>query len=259
MQWSLLQRPEPSYDADNLTVWHKSVHFLKDPRFLAAYHRGMNSGHKICREPGSDIDIHIEWRVHVILWAAWQASMLPGDFVECGVNTGIYSLAICEYLNFNRTGKNFYLFDTFAGIPLEQITEREKALGRIEENLAWFEECYDVARRNFAPYPKAQLVRGRIPDTLSTVTIDQVCYLSLDLNIVEPEIAAMEFFWDKLSPGAPVVLDDYGWLGFAPQREALDAFAARKGVAILNLPTGQGLLIKPPTRGLTEAQSTPRR
>jgi O-methyltransferase len=241
-----VQTTDASYDADNLTVWHKTVDFLTDPKFRSAYQRGMNSGHKICREPGSATDIHIEWRVHVILWAAQHAARLPGDFVECGVNTGIYSLAVCEYLDFNSTGKNFYLFDTFAGIPPEQITEREKALGRIAENQAWFEECYEVARQNFASYPKARLVRGKIPDTLPSVSIPQLCYLSLDLNIVEPEIAALEFFWGKLSPGAPVILDDYGWSGFVPQKETMDEFAARQGVSILNLPTGQGLLLKPP-------------
>jgi O-methyltransferase len=246
LEQSSSNRPAPAYDADNLTVWHKNVDFLKDPKFLAAYRRGMDSGHKICREPGSDTDIHIEWRVHVILWAAQHASLLPGDFVECGVNTGMYSLAVCDYLAFNRTGKAFHLFDTFAGIPLEQITQRERELGRIEENQAWFEECYEVARRNFAAYPRAQLVRGKIPDTLKSVDIPEICYLSLDMNIVEPEIAALEFFWGKLTPGAPVILDDYGWSGFAPQKEALDAFAARRGVSILNLPTGQGLLLKPP-------------
>jgi O-methyltransferase len=241
-----VNRPEPSYDADNLRVWYKTVDFLKDPRFRAAYHRGMDSGHKICRERGSTTDIHIEWRVHVLLWAARHAAKLPGDFVECGVNTGIYSLAVCDYLDFNSTGKNFYLFDTFAGIPLEQISDREKELGRLVENQIWFEECYEVAKRNFAPYSRARLVRGKVPDTLSTVSISQVCYLSLDLNIVKPEIAALEFFWEKLSPGAPVILDDYGWWGFVPQKEAMDEFAARKGVQILNLPTGQGLLLKPP-------------
>jgi hypothetical protein len=238
-------RPAPSYDADYLTTWHKTLDFLTDREFLAAYHRGMDSGHRICRAPGSKADIHVEWRVHVILWAAWHASQLPGDFVECGVNTGMYSLALCEYVKLNRLEKSIYLFDTFSGIPREQITDREMELGRLQENEQWYEECYETAKRNFAPFPRAILVRGRVPDSLATQTIARVCYLSIDMNIVEPEIAAIRFFWDKLSPGAPVVLDDYGWAGFAPQKEAMDAFAAEKGVKILNLPTGQGLLLKP--------------
>ena len=94
--------------------------------------------------------------------------------------------------------------------------------------------------------PTAALVRGKVPDTLGTVVIPRVCYLSIDMNVVEPEIAAIEYFWDKLSPGAPVIMDDYGWSSYRLQKEALDRFAARNGVTILNLPTGQGLLLKPP-------------
>ena len=45
--------------------------------------------------------------------------------------------------------------------------------------------------------------------------------------------------------GALTVLDDYGWSHYHEQQLALDAFAARKGVAIASLPTGQGLLFKP--------------
>src|SRR5262245_60087830 len=134
--------PQPSYSEDCLTVWHKNVDFLVDPRFMAAYQRGMDSGHHISRPPGSDEDIHIEWRVHVLLWAATHAANLEGDFVECGVNTGIFSLAVCQYLDFNRTGKSFYLFDTFCGIPVEQMTEEEKSLGGVEENRSMFSECY---------------------------------------------------------------------------------------------------------------------
>jgi hypothetical protein len=237
---------QPNYLADHLAVWHKSVDFMQDPKFLAAYRRGMDSGHHIIRAPGSHSDLHIEWRVHVLLWAARHASKLEGDFVECGVNTGIYSLAICDYLDFNRLGKSFYLFDTFCGLPVEQVSAEEEVLGRLEEGSYYYSECYDIARRNFAPYSKAVLVRGKVPDTLASVPIERVCFLSIDMNIVEPEIAAMEFFWDRLSPGAPVVLDDYGWSTYRPQKDAMDSFAERKNVAILALPTGQGLVLKPP-------------
>src|SRR5947209_7869769 len=100
------------YHADGLAVWDKDTTFLSDPAFVAAYRLGMNSGHKIGRESGSTDDIHIEWRVHVVCWAAWHATHLEGSFVECGVNTGIYSLAVCQFIDFNATGKNFFLFDT---------------------------------------------------------------------------------------------------------------------------------------------------
>jgi O-methyltransferase len=108
-----------------------------------------------------------------------------------------------------------------------------------------YEDCYNLAQQNFAPYPGAVLVRGRVPESLSTVSINKVCYMSLDMNIAEPEVAALEFFWDELVQGAIVILDDYGWADHRPQKEALDAFASSVGVQILTLPTGQGLIIRP--------------
>ena len=237
---------KPTYDADALTVWRKSTEFLREPRFVEAYTAGMDSGHKIGRKPGSKTDIHLEWRVHVLCWAAYHALKLPGDFVECGVNTGIFSLAVAHYIDLNATEKSFYLFDTFAGIPEEQINDKERALGRGRENEVAYEECYELAKANFAPYLKAHLIRGQVPDTLESVQIDRICYLSLDMNIVAPEIAAIQHFWEKLVPGAPVILDDYGWLAYVPQKEAMDEFAEDVGCKILTLPTGQGLLLKSP-------------
>lgn len=135
------------------------------------------------------------------------------------------------------------MFDTFCGIPQEQMLPEEIA-GRIQENQWFYQECYELAKRNFAPFPQAHLIRGRVPDTLNNVHIDKVCYLSIDMNIVVPEIAAIKFFYDKLVKGAPVILDDYGFTHYYKQKEAWDAFAATKGIKILCLPTGQGLFIK---------------
>jgi hypothetical protein len=66
------------------------------------------------------------------------------------------------------------------------------------------------------------------------------------MNNSTPEIAAANHFWDRLSPGAPILLDDYGFVNYEVQKKAFDAWAARHGVHILALPTGQGLMIKPP-------------
>ncbi len=232
------------YFADGLAIWQKAASFMTDPRFVSAYRYGMNSGHHMGRPAGSEADIHIEWRVHVILWAAVHGLRLPGDFVECGVNTGIYSLAVCHYLEFNRFDRDFWLFDTFAGIPVEQADDVERGRA-VEYNAELYEECFELVRENFAPYPRAHLVRGPVPDTLSTTKIDRVAYLSIDMNIAAPERAALEYFWPRLVPGAIVVLDDYGFLRHELQRESADAFAASVGIEILQLPTGQGILIKP--------------
>ena len=52
-------------------------------------------------------------------------------------------------------------------------------------------------------------------------------------------------FWDRLVPGAPVLLDDYGWPVDALERKQLDGSASFRGIRIGNLPTGKGLLRSP--------------
>ena len=84
-----------------------------------------------------------------------------------------------------------------------------------------------------------------MPNSFSEVEIDHVAYLSIDMNITFPERKAIEFFWPKLSSGAMVILDDYGWEGYEDQKQSMDEFALSVGVEILSLPTGQGLVIKP--------------
>jgi hypothetical protein len=127
---------------------------------------------------------------------------------------------------------------------LEPTPPEELALAKYN-NYEYYHECFALTSSNFSVYPKAVPVRERVPETLSTVSIDQVCYLSIDMNIAAPERAAIEFIWPKLVSGGVVVLDHYGWLGHVQQAKALDEFAAQQGVRILSLPTGQGLLLKP--------------
>jgi len=221
----------------------RNLEFLSDWRFRSAYKRGMNSGHAIFRPRGSQDDIHIEYRVYVCCWAASIAAKLPGDFVECGVNTGIFSLAVCEYVQFNSLDKQFFLFDTYCGIPIDQMSQAEKDRCSGAYNDMYF-DCYDVALANFASYSRARLIRGKVPETLRTVQIDEVSYLSLDMNIAHPERAAIEYFWPKMARGGLVVLDDYAFRGYEDQKAAMDGFASDVGVEILTMPTGQGLLIK---------------
>lgn len=231
---------ELAYNADGLSVWGKNLAFLEEERFQKAYRKGADSGHLFADDSEN---FHIEWRVHVALWAAGIGLRLEGDFVECGVNTGILSLAIAEYHDFAASGRTFHLFDTFCGTPEDQMDEEEREK-RLRDNDRYYPDCYELAKKNFAPYPNMRLVRGRVPDTLVDSGIEKVAYLSIDMNVAEAERAAMEFFWDRLVPGAPVVLDDYAWTGCESQKAAMDRFAAGVGTSVLSLPTGQGLMVK---------------
>jgi hypothetical protein len=222
-----------TYCQDGLACIH-SAGFLTDPAFADAYRRGLLAA-------GEDYRWH--WRVHVGLWAAYHANHLDGDFVECGVNRGCLSSAIMRYLDWNACGKRFFLLDTFKGLDPAHVSAEEKAAGKLE-HVNWYEECFEQVRENFAEFKNVVIVRGSVPDTLPQVQTDKVCYLHLDMNCAPPEVAAITYLWDKLVPGAVVLLDDYGHPGFESQKHAMDRFAAEKDVRVLSLPTGQGLILK---------------
>lgn len=228
-----------AYNADGLATQH-NADFLREPRFAAAYARGIDT---IRSRRGN---LQVGWRVQVCCWAAAHGLQLEGDFVECGVFTGIYSRAIVDYVDFNaQTGRRFWLLDTFQGIDEALLTEPELKRGVGRMNAKYAGDCYEEVRATFAPFPGVTIVRGAVPFTLEQVAAEKVAYLSIDMNAAAPEVAAMEFFWDRLVPGAVVVLDDYGFRAHIVQKIALDEFAASRGVGILPLPTGQGLIIRP--------------
>jgi SAM-dependent methyltransferase len=228
------------YEQDGLRSIHNHE-FMDDPAFRKAYERGV-------RAAGDDYRWH--WRVHVGLWAAASAARLEGDFVECGVNRGFLSSAIMDYLNWDSLGKHFYLLDTFRGLDERFVSSADRASGAVEKNRksldsGFYVQGVEEVRANFSQWKNVSLIEGSIPETLSQVRAEKIAYLHLDMNCSAPEIAAIQFFWERLVPGAFVLLDDYAYYGYLSQKIVMDQFAQEKGIKILSLPTGQGLLVKP--------------
>lgn len=232
----------PDYRADGIGLNGKNVSALAEPTFDKAYNEASRLNAEGWRGEAPDI----RWRAHICCWAAQNALSLQGDFVECGVHTGLLSLTVAHFLDFAKLDRKFWLLDTFKGIPLDRVATHEKAHAA-ELNTVLYFDCYDLALRNFAPFPNARLVRGTLPDSLTETQIDRIAYLSMDLNNANGEMATIEHLWPKLSPGGIVVIDDYAFTGYEPQFHAWNDFAHSKGQMILTVPTGQGILIKPPT------------
>lgn len=230
------------YANDAFITFHNDA-FLEDPAFQRAYQRG-------ARALGGQDWYQWEWRVHIGLWAAGSASRLEGDFVECGVSYGFLSSAVMEFLEWDRLGKTFYLLDTFAGIDPRYTTTGERSAGALERSErslrnGIYVNGVDSVRANFAQWRNHRIIVGAVPETLGQVDAQAVAFLHIDMNCAPPEVAALRFFWPRLSPGAFVLLDDYAYRGHDEQRRAMDALATELGVQICALPTGQGLLIKP--------------
>jgi hypothetical protein len=200
-------------------------------------------------QASAGVDPHIEWRVHVALWAAHTASRLPGDFVECGVNAGFISSAIMRRLNWEHSGKRFYLIDTFEGPVFSQYTREEIEQGSLDaarDAISRGAYVTNLARvrANYCEWPNVEIVKGVVPDVLPELEVRQVAFLHIDMNCAYPERGALEFFWNMLTPSGMVLFDDYAYFGCDHLKQAIDSAATSLGAEVLSLPTGQGLIIK---------------
>lgn len=222
-----------TYDTDGLTT-SNNADFIREPRFAKAYATAAATN------PWQGFTL--QWRTYIVCWFADLVKDLEGDFVECGVNTGAYSRAVIEYVDFKSLNKKFYLLDTFQGLVPGQISEQESKAG-IEKYLGTYRDVYEQVKQTFAEF-NVSIIKGMVPDTLPQCDARKICYLSIDMNVVAPEIAAINYFWDKVVKGGVVILDDYGFPQHINQKNAFDEFAKSKNAAILTLPTGQGIIFK---------------
>ena len=228
----------PTIAEDGLISQHL-VEFLDDPKFVSSYSLGRRTG-ALDSHPGE-----IRFRAYIACWAATQAMNLDGDFVECGVGKGLLSKTIVEYIDFSKSQKRFYLFDTYTGIPVHQGKPSEiKNMERLNEthySEPYFEKVADV----FSNFSNVKLIQGLLPESIHTQELDSISYLSIDMNNAQAEIGVIEILWERITKGGVVLLDDYAYgPEFQEQKNAWDFFARSKKISILTLPTGQGLIIK---------------
>jgi O-methyltransferase len=226
-------RGKYGYNQDGLASRHNSD-FMKDRHFMSCYNLAVKKN--------LHVDAKIHWRVHVACWAALHAKNLGGDFVECGVNKGFISRIIMEYINFKDVPSKFYLLDTFEGLDQKYVTSAEKKKGILDYN---YKPCYEIVKDVFKDFKNVEIIKGRVPETLPLVKSKKIAYLYLDMNCLIPEIEALKYFWDSVMPGGIILFDDYGWALHIDQKLAFDKFAKGKGVEVLSLPTGQGMIVKP--------------
>ncbi|MFM7710693.1 MAG: TylF/MycF/NovP-related O-methyltransferase [Ferruginibacter sp.] len=144
------------------------------------------------------------------------------------------------YTNFNISEKTFFLFDTFDGLDMNQVSEEELAAG-VNRYIDKYKGTLDSVKKTFEG-DRVRIIPGIVPDTLPQCTSPQIAFLSIDMNCVAPEISALTYFYPKMVKGGMIVLDDYGFPKHIHQKKAFDRFADENSISILSLPTGQGII-----------------
>jgi O-methyltransferase len=218
---------QATFKADGMATVH-NADFLHEQKFQTSFQKGLEG---IPTELVASALGAMRWRAHICCWAAGQAAHLEGDFVECGVWYGVLSKTLAEYVDFDKLQKTLYLLD-----PWGNINQADRQ--------AYEPDIYDAVARRFSNIENVRLVRGFVPDTLTQVPSEKVAYLSIDMNAVEPERHALEYFYPKMVKGGVIYFDDYGWAGHKELKAMIDDFFRDKPESILYMPTGQGIIVK---------------
>ncbi len=215
----------PMYASDNVITWNRNLSFLREDFFVSV----LNS------QESDAIEKSCIWRVYILLYLAESCQTIPGDYVELGCHKGTTAKRVTERIDFKSLGKHYWLYDLFGWSPGDEHTHMPG-----HDNPRMYE---DVVGR-FANEPWVSIIRGSVPDSFSQGFPDQICFAHIDMNHPVPEAGALQEVLPRLSPGGFIVFDDYGWWGYSAQKRALDPIAEEHGLQILELPTGQGLLLK---------------
>jgi O-methyltransferase len=225
---------------DRLLTLDKSCGFRADPAFA----RALEGIETAAPNEGPD---GIAWRLNTLCWAARRALRAGGDFVECGVYRGDMSWFVAQVIGAGNI-PHFYLYDSFEGFSATYSSPADfadsPAFMDFANTVYRADGLYESVRARFAGYRNFTVTKGFLPEALAQVSPQSIGYLHLDLNSARAEVAVLERIFDRIVSGGVIVFDDYGWWLYKNQRAITDAFMAARGYEILELPTGQGLLIK---------------
>ncbi len=224
-----------TYYNDMLITIERNLSFRNDQKFMSCYAAAVTN----------DQERSLLWRLHTLAWAAKNSLNVEGDFVECGVFKGFCSGVVLNYLDFQDLSRKAYLYDTFSGLPDKTSTNEERAWNDYYKKFD-ADSLYDGVRDKFSSFKNVIIVRGIVPDTFEVAAPEKIAFLHIDMNSVSAEMLALEHLFDKVTPGGFIVLDDFGWVSNRNQMLAELAFMNERGHHVMELPTGQGVIIKLP-------------
>lgn len=184
---------------------------------------------------------YIQWSL------ARHAALLGGDFVEMGVHLGIGSHLFGFVLDRYGSGHQaLWSIDSFEGLSEPDASDVNPQNGET----FWRKHSLNNVS---VPYIRSMLgqhsckvhvVQGWIPDVFKDISLDNVAFVHIDVDIHQPTIDALSFIYDKVVPGGIMLFDDYGFPMCPGARKAIDDFFRDKKEVIIPLPTGQAMAVR---------------
>jgi O-methyltransferase len=168
---------------------------------------------------------------YMIRGAVLSTTKIEGDLAEVGVFRGTSAKVICEA----KGDRPLHLFDTFEGLPPTSRFDSGFQAGQYACSL-------DAVRDYLKDFPNVQFYKGYFPMTGEPVQSRGFSFVHLDVDLFESTVAALEFFYPRMNPGAILISHDY--VAFAGVRKAFDEFFEHKSEPVIELSGNQCLVVK---------------
>lgn len=168
---------------------------------------------------------------------------IPGELAECGVFHGGSSHLMLVATR--GTKKHLFGFDSFDGLsePAEvDASSREETFKWKKHDMRMPE---DIARANLhMHHGRFTLYKGWIPERFHEVEDKNFCLVHIDVDLYEPTLKSLEFFYPRMTSGGIIVCDDYGSEACPGAYKAMnDFFNTTPENGVIHLTTGQGMVI----------------
>lgn len=176
-------------------------------------------------------------------WMQYQLLRLvrnvSGDTAECGVYNGAGSYIICKANQENELfNKTHHIFDSFEGLSGPSKFDGEH----------WEEgdlSCpLETVKENLSRFKNIKIYKGWIPQQFSKIAHLYFCFVHIDVDLYQPTLDSIEFFYPLMNEGGVVVCDDYGFTSCPGATRAIDQFLQNKKEKMISLSGGGGFFIK---------------
>jgi len=154
---------------------------------------------------------------------------IPGAIAELGVYRGVFASRIRKLL----PGRIFYLFDTFEGFCEQQKIIDEHKYSMTAQDFS--STSVELALRNIGDTKMCEVCKGLFPET--TLGIDEhFAFVSLDVDLYQPTLDGLRFFYPRLSRGGYILIHDYGSTRYIGVSEAVNEFCRDAGIGYVPVP-----------------------
>jgi hypothetical protein len=170
---------------------------------------------------------------------------VSGEAAEIGCFRGLSAYVACSTLQSLGRTIPFHIFDSFEGLSKQSQIDRSPLRPSSKRGGNDFVCSEEETRENLKEFSFVKFYKGWIPNRFPEVASVSFSYVHIDVDLYEPTLASIGFFWPRMNAGGVLILDDYGTLYFPGARKALDEyFSSRSDVSIVETTSGSAAAIK---------------